>query len=115
VRRTIVVRMTDAMRFTPDVIEVKLDETIRFDIRNDGHMRHEMVIGTTAILEEHAALMIRFPNMEHDEPYLAHVAPGGRGRIIWTFNHAGEFEFACLIAGHYQSGMKGLIVVKRPS
>jgi uncharacterized cupredoxin-like copper-binding protein len=110
--RTVVVRMTDQMRFAPDVIEVKLGETVRFDIRNDGRMLHEMVIGTAKELEDHAALMLKFPNMEHDEPYMAHVAAGQRGRIVWTFNRAGEFEFACLIAGHYQAGMKGRITVK---
>ena len=33
------------------------------------------------------------------------------GQIIWTFNRAGDFEFACLIAGHYQAGMKGTVKV----
>jgi uncharacterized cupredoxin-like copper-binding protein len=31
---------------------------------------------------------------------------------VWTFNRAGEFHFACLIPGHYDAGMKGLIIVK---
>ena len=45
--------------------------------------------------------------MEHDEPYMAHVAPGKTGEIVWSFNRAGEFDFACLIPGHYQAGMVG--------
>jgi uncharacterized cupredoxin-like copper-binding protein len=53
--------------------------------------------------------------MEHHDPSMAHVRAGRRGRIVWTFNRAGEFAFACLVAGHYQAGMKGRIVVKRPS
>jgi uncharacterized cupredoxin-like copper-binding protein len=109
--RTIVVRMTDAMRFAPDAIDVRLNETVRFDIRNDGQMLHEFVIGTARELEDHAALMLKFPNMEHDEPYMAHIGPGKTGRIVWYFNRAGTFEFACLIAGHYQVGMKGVIHV----
>jgi len=111
-RRTVVVRMKDTMRFAPDVIDVKLNETVRFDIRNDGRMLHEMVIGTVKELEDHAALMLKFPNMEHDEPYMAHVSAGKRGAIVWTFNRPGEFEFACLVAGHYQAGMKGRIFVR---
>ena len=67
---------------------------------------------TQADLDEHAALMVKFPGMEHDEPYMAHVAAGQTGEIVWTFNRAGEFDFACLIAGHYQAGMVGKIVVK---
>jgi uncharacterized cupredoxin-like copper-binding protein len=111
-RRTIVVRMTDTMRFSPDLIEVPLHQTVRFDIRNDGTMLHEMVIGTPQELEAHAALMAKFPAMEHDEPYMAHVDAGKTGRIVWTFNRPGTFEYACLIAGHYQAGMRGRIVVK---
>lgn len=111
-RRTIEVRMLDTMRFTPDRIDVRLGETVRFDVSNAGKVMHEFVIGTKKENEAHAALMVKFPNMEHDEPYMAHVPPGRRGEIVWTFNRAGAFEFACLIGGHYQAGMVGTIVVK---
>ena len=111
VKRTINITMTDNMRFTPDKIEVKQGETIKFLLKNDGKMLHEMVIGTKKELEEHAALMLKFPTMEHEEPYMAHVPVGKTGEIIWTFNRAGDFDFACLIAGHYQAGMVGKITV----
>jgi uncharacterized cupredoxin-like copper-binding protein len=111
VKRTVQVTMSDAMRFTPDRIEVKRGETIKFMIRNEGAVLHEFVIGSQKELEEHAALMLKFPNMEHSEPYMAHVGPGKTGEIIWTFNKAGDFDFACLIAGHYQAGMVGKIKV----
>ena len=111
-RRTLQIRMTDAMRFTPALIEVQLGETLRLDLFNDGRMLHELVIGTAQELREHAELMKKFPNMEHDEPWMAHVAPGQRGRIDWTINRPGEFEFACLIAGHYEAGMRGRILVR---
>jgi uncharacterized cupredoxin-like copper-binding protein len=42
---------------------------------------------------------------------LGRGAQGPRARLVWTFNRAGEFEFACLIAGHYQAGMLGRIKV----
>jgi uncharacterized cupredoxin-like copper-binding protein len=109
--REIVIRMTDEMRFVPDRITVREGETIRFVHRNDGAVMHEMVIGTRAALEEHAEIMTRFPGMEHDEPWMAHIAPGGEGEIVWTFNRAGNFEFGCLIPGHFQAGMKGTILV----
>ncbi|MGQ3051289.1 MAG: cupredoxin domain-containing protein [Roseateles sp.] len=111
VTRTVTLKMTDNMRFTPDRIEVKLGETLRLVVHNDGKMLHELVIGTKKELDEHAALMLKFPNMEHDEPYMTHVDPGKKGEIVWTFNRAGEFDFACLIAGHYQAGMVGKIRV----
>ncbi len=103
--------MSDSMRFTPDRIEVKQGETVRLLLKNEGKLLHEFVLGTKKELDEHAALMVKFPNMEHDEPYMAHVPPGKRGQIVWTFNRAGEFDFACLIAGHYQAGMVGKVKV----
>jgi len=111
VRRTVVLAMSDAMRFTPDRFEVRLGETVRITIKNTGAVMHELVIGTQKELADHAAMMVKFPGMEHSEPYMAHVSPGKTGEIIWTFNRSGEFDFACLVAGHYQAGMMGKIKV----
>lgn len=111
VKRTIEISMTDNMRFTPDRVDVKQGETVRFVIKNAGAVMHELVIGTKKDLDEHAAMMVKFPGMEHDEPYMAHVGPGKTGELIWTFNRTGDFDFACLIAGHYQAGMVGKIKV----
>lgn len=112
VRRTITIDMGDDMRFKPDVIDVREGETVRLAIRNRGKLLHELVIGTPAELDAHAAMMVKFPDMQHDEPYMAHVDPGQRGSIVWTFNRPGEFQFACLIAGHYQAGMVGTVRVR---
>ena len=109
--RTVEFRMSDTMRFTPDKLEVKQGETVKLVIKNSGAVMHEFVLGTKKELDEHAALMVKFPTMEHDEPYMAHVAPGKTGEILWTFNRAGEFDFACLIAGHYAAGMVGKVKV----
>jgi uncharacterized cupredoxin-like copper-binding protein len=111
VKRTLTLDMTDAMRFVPDAISVVEGDTVRFVVRNSGRMLHEMVIGTPDELAKHAAMMIRFPGMEHDAPYMAHVDPGKTGEIVWHFNRAGRFEFACLIAGHYEAGMRGTLTV----
>ena len=111
VKKTINFTMSDAMRFTPDRIEVKQGETVKLVLHNSGKQLHEMVIGTKKDLEEHAALMLKFPNMEHEEPHMAHVPAGKTGEIIWTFNKPGDFDFACLVAGHYQAGMTGKIRV----
>ena len=99
------------MRFSPGRLSVKQGETIRFVVRNSGALLHEFVIGTQAENAKHAELMLKCPGMEHDEPYMAHVNPGQTGEIVWTFNRAGTFEFACLIAGHFQAGMVGTITV----
>lgn len=111
VKRTITLSMSDEMRFTPDTVDVKQGETIRLVLKNTGKVTHELVIGTKKELDIHAALMMKFPDMEHDEPYMAHVAPGKTSQLVWNFNQAGTFDFACLIPGHYQAGMVGRINV----
>ena len=110
-RRTVEFRMTDNMRFSPDKLEVRQGETVKLVFRNSGAVMHEFVLGTKKELEAHALLMVKVPTMEHSEPYMAHVAPGKTGEIVWTFNRAGDFDFACLIAGHYSAGMVGKVKV----
>lgn len=110
-RRTIRVTMTDDMRFSPAIIEVGEGETVKLVVHNAGKAQHEMVLGTPKEIREHAALMTKFPGMEHDEAHMTHVAPGQTGSIAWTFNRPGEFQFACLVPGHFQAGMTGTIRV----
>jgi uncharacterized cupredoxin-like copper-binding protein len=111
-RRTIRVDMSDAMRFTPAQITVKRGEVVRFVAANKGKVLHEMVLGTKEELDKHAELMKKFPGMEHDEPHIAHVAPGKTGEIGWRFTQAGTFHFGCLIPGHFEAGMVGKITVR---
>jgi uncharacterized cupredoxin-like copper-binding protein len=113
VKRTVEIRMTDDMKLSPSHLEVREGETLRLRAVNRGKVMHEIVIGTAEELKAHAEMMKKHPGMEHDEPYMAHVPPGRRGDIVWTFNRAGDFEFACLIAGHFEAGMRGTIRVQR--
>jgi len=112
VTKVIEVEMSDAMTFSPSEITVNQGDIIKFVNRNVGRMMHEFVLGTPESLNEHAEMMKKFPGMEHEEPYMAHVAPGKNGEITWKFSVAGEFSFGCLIPGHYDAGMKGIIIVK---
>lgn len=110
--RTINIDMSDKMRFTPDTLTIKQGETIKFVVKNSGKVMHEFVLGTMKELKEHAVLMQKFPGMEHDEPYMAHVAPGKTETIAWQFTKAGNFNFGCLLPGHFEAGMVGNVVVK---
>jgi uncharacterized cupredoxin-like copper-binding protein len=111
VTRTVEITMSDAMRFSPASVSVKRNETIRFVLSNVGKLKHEMVLGTAQELKEHAALMRKFPEMEHADPNQASVEPGKAGALVWQFTKAGTFDFACLQVGHYEAGMKGQVVV----
>jgi uncharacterized cupredoxin-like copper-binding protein len=112
VNRTIEVDMSDAMRFTPASISVKKGETIRFLVKNSGQVKHEMVLGSLKELRAHAALMKKFPEMEHEDPNQLGVDPGKVGELIWKFTIPGTYNFACLQPGHYEAGMHGKIAVK---
>lgn len=109
--RTVQIRMLDGMRFVPDRLSVRQGETLRLVFRNEGQLLHEAVLGTPASLNAHAEMMLKHPDMEHEEAHMVHVAAGKSGEIVWTFNRAGEFDFACLIPGHFQAGMVGRIRV----
>ena len=114
VTRTVDVTMLETddgeMLFTPTSLDIAKGETIRFNIMNNGELEHEFVIDTLAGNAEHKELMAKF-DMEHDDPNSVRLDEGGSGEIIWTFANEGTFEFACLIPGHYESGMHGPITV----
>jgi uncharacterized cupredoxin-like copper-binding protein len=110
--KTVTIDMSDTLRFDPEEVHVKPGETVRFVVRNKGKLMHEMVLGTSGSLDQHAQMMMKFPGMEHDEPHMAHVAPGGEHMMGWKFTKAGEYHFGCLVPGHFQAGMKGKVIVR---
>jgi uncharacterized cupredoxin-like copper-binding protein len=112
--RTIEVSMTDKMRFQPATLTIKRGETVRFVVKNTGETKHELVLGTPGELTEHAKVMQKFPEMEHDDPNAIAVEPGKSGSFVWKFTKAGDWDmgFACLIPGHFEAGMKGRVVVR---
>lgn len=100
------------MMFVPNKVEVKKGKQIKFMLRNNGELDHEFVLATTQENLEHAEMMKKNPEMRHADPNARRVAPKQTSELVWKFTKKGTFEFACLIPGHYQAGMQGLIVVK---
>ena len=115
--RTIEITMKEtadgAMVFDPAEIDVKKGETVRLAIKNAGELEHEFVMDGSHEIQEHKTLMEKFPEMEHADPNAVRLQPGQSGEIVWSFTTPGAFEFACLIPGHYQSGMHGPLNVSR--
>lgn len=112
VSRTVNVVMSDTLRFSPAELTIKQGDTVKFVVKNAGKTMHEMVLGSTSDLKAHAELMKKFPGMEHDEPYMAYVAPGKTAEMVWQFTKTGEFQYGCLIPGHFEAGMVGKLIVK---
>ncbi len=111
-KRTVRVVMTDAMRFHPAELTFKRGEIVRFVPVNKGKVVHEMVLGRMDDLKTHAAIMRKHPGMEHDEPWMVHVAPGKTSELGWQFTKPGTYYYGCLIPGHFEAGMLGKAVVK---
>ena len=112
VARTLDIGMLDSMRFVPGALQLTRGQTIRFVVRNAGLAQHEIVIGTREEIVRHREAMRRDPAMAHGAPHMAHVAPGASEELVWKFDRAGKFKFACLLPGHYEAGMHGTITVQ---
>lgn len=100
------------MMFIPERVEVRRGEQIRFILTNNGELEHEFVLATTEENLKHAEEMKKNPDMEHDDPNAKRVAPKKKSEIVWRFTKSGTFEYGCLIPGHREAGMTGIIVVK---
>jgi len=100
------------MAFTPNRIEVKRGEQIRFTLKNEGLLEHEIVLATLERNQRHAREMMDNPEMRHDEPNAKRLAPGETGEILWRFTKSMTLDFSCLIPGHREAGMFGAVAVK---
>lgn len=113
--RTVEIVMTDGagtMAYTPDRIEAKKGEQIRFVLKNTGQVDHEFLLDSFKNNAKHKLEMEKNADMEHEEPNGARLKPNSSKEILWRFAKAGTFEFACLLPGHYETGTKGVILVK---
>jgi uncharacterized cupredoxin-like copper-binding protein len=113
--RTVTVVMSDSdgtMKFSPERLDVKKGEQVRFVIQNKGALKHEFMLASVKDNDKHAEMMKKFPDMEHDDPNAKSVDPGKTAEMVWRFTKAGTFEFACLIPGHREAGMHGMVTVK---
>ena len=100
------------MLFLPDNFKFRRGEQVRFQLRNNGVVDHEFVIGTVEENLKHMKEMEKNPDMEHDDPNAKRLKPKATGEILWQFTRAGTFDVSCLIPGHRQAGMTGTIVVE---
>ena len=98
------------MLIQSEEMNIKQGETILFKIKNEGELEHEFVLDTVERNAEHKIEMAKM-DMEHDDPNRIRLDSGASGEVVWTFANAGTFEAACLIPGHYESGMHREVAV----
>lgn len=100
--RPIVVNMTDKLAFTPNAIQVRKGETVRFVLTNSGTVTHEFMIGPAdkvAADEGDGKITIEADKMD----------AGSTTGLVYTFDGSGPYTFACHEPGHYEAGMLGTI------
>lgn len=104
------VTMTDAMRFTPELISVKAREPVTFIVTNAGVIVHEFFVGTEPEQAEHAKEMAS-GGMSHGHDNAVSVEPGETGSLTMTFADAGTCWSGCHEPGHYAAGMQATLTV----
>ena len=111
--------VADDIKFDKKTITVKAGETVRFVVTNKGEMVHDLTLGTEKVQAAHRKEMLEMMNkgmalgkMDHADPNAVMIKPGETKELIWKFKKARSFEFACNVPGHYESGMKGDIVIR---
>ena len=110
---TVTMREGDGkMMFFPERVEVRKGAQIRFLLRNNGLLDHEFVLATMEENLKHAEEMRKNPDMEHDDPNAMRITSKKASELVWKFTKTGQFEFGCLIPGHREAGMTGVIIVK---
>lgn len=109
--RTVHIVANDQLKFDPDSVEVKVGETITFEIENTGTVDHEFILGSAEYQADHEQEM-QSGGMDMGEEPNELVAPAGEtASLTWRFTEAGTTQFGCHEPGHFPAGMVGTITV----
>ena len=101
--RLVHIDMSDKLKFDPSSLVVAKGETIHFVITNSGTVTHELALGPA---DKVAADQIDGTVVvEADE-----IEAGMAKDLVYTFDGAGPYGFACHEPGHFEAGMVGTIV-----
>ncbi|MGJ8596068.1 cupredoxin domain-containing protein [Sulfitobacter sp.] len=99
------------MLFEPDAIHIKEGSVVRFVINNLGHLDHEFFLGSFEEIKKHQQWMLEHPDMKHEDPNAVSIASGSSKTLDWNFSSKTNLEFVCLVPGHREAGMFGVIMV----
>jgi plastocyanin len=100
--RVVRIVATPQLRFLPDVVTILAGETITFEVTTMGPTVHEFMVGPAADVAADAA----------GTPEIEDIGMRQTKSLTYTFTGQGPFAYACHVAGHYEAGMMGTIVVQ---
>ena len=90
----ITMTMLDTMKFVPDSFTVKAGRTVCVELTNKGVLIHDFVV------------------RDGDQETRVELSGGKHGVARFPAPTVpGEYEFACIVPGHTEAGMKGVIRV----
>ncbi len=126
--------------FAPPTVRLHVGDTIRLTLRNDGKTAHEWLIGRGLVktAEEQgfqqdllALLNPRLEGSQYAQEAVGRrppgrssgavrasrglaIEPGGTVTLQFTVpaSAKGEWSMACFLPGHYESGMRGTLIIE---
>jgi uncharacterized cupredoxin-like copper-binding protein len=105
--RTIELRVKHS-RFSPSQVSVPEGTTVRFIVRNDDPIPHELIVGDSDVHLRHE----KGTEAWHPpRPGEVSVEAGALASTTFTFTATGKTQFACHLPGHYAYGMRGVVTV----
>ncbi len=98
----VVIEASD-FKFSPDKLELKVNQPVTIAFKNTGTVLHDLMI---------QGLRIQIGNETKD---ILHVEadPGKEATVTFTPLDTGEFTIFCDVPGHRELGMTGTVVVRR--
>jgi uncharacterized cupredoxin-like copper-binding protein len=94
-------------RFDPATVDVRPGETVRFVISNTDPIDHEFIVGDEAVQDAHE---LGTEAYHPPRPGEVTIPAGETVETTYTFD-GGNLIFGCHLPGHYDYGMRGLVVV----
>jgi uncharacterized cupredoxin-like copper-binding protein len=96
--------------FTPDRLRVRPGTTVRFVVRNNDPIGHELIVGDAGVHERHEA---GTEPVHPPRPGEVSVPASATAETTFRFGDArgDPVVYACHLPGHYRYGMSGEVDV----
>lgn len=95
-------------RFSVSELEVERGQTVRFVVRNEDPIDHELIVGPMAVQLRHESGRERW---HPPVPGEVSVPLFSTADTTYTFDEPGTVWFGCHLPGHWAYGMQGRIEV----
>ncbi len=95
-------------KFTPARVAVEPGTTVRFVVRNDDPIAHELIIGPQEVHDRHEK---GTESYHPPKPGEVTIAASEEAETTYTFEAPGVVVFGCHLPGHWTYGMRGEVVV----